>query len=231
MKIERILIDTIPAMVWGEPSDSVYIFVHGKQSNKEEAERLAKLTQEKGIQVISFDLPEHGERTNEPRNCSVQNGVEDLLSVLRYVETRWSHYYLFAISLGAYFCLLAYQNAALKKCLFVSPILDMRVLIENMMKWFQVDEMELEKKGEIETPIGETLIWDYYQYVKQHPINTWKAKTHILYGDHDGLTSKEVVEKFQTAFNCEVTVIENGEHYFQTAEQLTILDEWMKLNF
>lgn len=28
-------IDTIPAILWGEPSDKVYLFVHGKGGNKE----------------------------------------------------------------------------------------------------------------------------------------------------------------------------------------------------
>lgn len=30
MKLERIEIQGIPALVWGEPSDKVYLCVHGK---------------------------------------------------------------------------------------------------------------------------------------------------------------------------------------------------------
>ena len=36
MNIERITIDSIPAMIWGEKSNKVYIAVHGNMSNKED---------------------------------------------------------------------------------------------------------------------------------------------------------------------------------------------------
>ena len=66
MKKEIIKIEKIPAILWGEKSSNIYIYVHGKQSCKEEAQSFAEIAQRKGFQVLSFDLPEHGERIKEP---------------------------------------------------------------------------------------------------------------------------------------------------------------------
>ncbi len=64
MKIEKIKINNIPSIIWGEKSWKVFIAVHGNMSNKEDdvIKILAEEVTSKGYQVLSFDLPEHGER-------------------------------------------------------------------------------------------------------------------------------------------------------------------------
>ena len=64
MKIEKHRIDYIPAILWGENSGKVLIAVHGNMSHKEDEviRILAEKMVPKGYQVLSFDLPEHGER-------------------------------------------------------------------------------------------------------------------------------------------------------------------------
>lgn len=58
---------SIPAILWGKNTGNLFLAVHGNMSNKEDdvivvfAEEAIK----KGYQVLSFDLPEHGERQNE----------------------------------------------------------------------------------------------------------------------------------------------------------------------
>ena len=39
--MEKFSIDGIPAVLWGVPSDKIYIYVHGKQGYKEYAEAFA----------------------------------------------------------------------------------------------------------------------------------------------------------------------------------------------
>jgi hypothetical protein len=46
----------------------------------------------------------------------------------------------------------------------------MEYLIQNMMKWFNVSEELLKVKGEVPTPMGETLSWFYHTYVREHPV-------------------------------------------------------------
>jgi hypothetical protein len=59
MKKAEIKIGNIPALLYGANSKKLYIFVHGRCSNKEEAENFSIIATENGYQVISFDLPEH----------------------------------------------------------------------------------------------------------------------------------------------------------------------------
>ena len=230
MKKEILSIDNIPAILWGEESGIVYIFVHGKMSSKEDAQGFAKIATQKGFQVLSFDLPEHGERKNEDYPCMAWNGVHDLGIIGNYVRRGWNEIYIYGSSIGAYFCLLAYKDYPIKKCLFLSPILDMERLIQNMMKWADVNEHMLKEQGEIPTPTGETLYWDYYCYVRENPIVKWDIPTVILYGAEDNLTEREIVETFTNRFDCDLTILEGGEHWFHTEWQLAFLNEWFNKN-
>ena len=228
MKAEKIQIENIPAILYGAESDKLYISIHGKHSRKEEAENFANIAAEHGYQVISFDLPEHGDRVNEPYECTVQNGVHDLNTIYSFVQDRYKSFSLYACSLGAYFSLTAYRDISFERSLFLSPILNMERLIRNMMTWADVSEEELKQKGEIQTSFGEKLSWNYYQYVKEHPIDKWNNRTFILYGANDNLTERTVLNSFSEKFNCDVTIMDNGEHYFHTPEQLDYLDSWIR---
>ena len=109
---------------------------------------------------------------------------------------------------------------------FISPIVDMERLITDMMGWAGVTESELKEKGEIPTPFGEDLSWEYLCYVKDHPIK-WSVPTDILYGDKDELTGIDVVTAFAKAHGARLTVMHDGEHWFHTDEQLLFLDNWI----
>jgi hypothetical protein len=227
MQKRSLLINSIPAIIWGNPTANVYIFVHGKMSQKEEAEGFATIAERKGHQVLSFDLPEHGERRSENYECTIQNGVNDLRLICTYALSRWKTISLFGNSLGAYFSLTAYQNINFTKCLFLSPILDMEHLIQNLMDRFNVTEELLKEKQEIPIPIGEKLSWPYYKYVKENPILSWGSPTYILYGSNDDRTERYIVDAFVRKFRCHLEVLQNGEHYFHTKEQVEVVDRWL----
>jgi pimeloyl-ACP methyl ester carboxylesterase len=97
-----------------------------------------------------------------------------------------------------------------------------------MMTWFSVSEDRLKTEKEIPTPIGQTLYWDYYSYVKENPIAVWNNPTSILYGSKDDLCEYDVVSSFAKRFDCNLQILENGEHYLHTEEQLQFLREWIK---
>lgn len=225
----KIKINNIPAIVWGEKSDKVYLCVHGKMSSKESAEIVTKIAEEKGYQTISFDLPEHGERADENVRCDIWNGMHDLSIIADYVWKNWKEVSLYACSLGAYFSLNTYSQLNIRKCLFQSPILDMEYLIHQMMMWFDVSEERLAREKEVDTPI-DTMSWDYYQYVKAHPIQKWNIPTDILFGGKDNLQSLEVVKQFADKFQCSLTVAENSEHPFMGEGDAQIVSKWLKDN-
>jgi len=226
----RVKINNIPAVLWGMESEKVVIAVHGNMSNKEDVpiEIFAENACNKGYQVLSFDLPEHGDRKSESTLCKVQFCVNDLLEVMEYADSRWSKISLFANSMGAYFSLLAYKDMPLEKAWFLSPVVDMRRIIENMMLWFQISEEDLKREQTISTPIGQNLYWDYYSYVIEHPIEKWRVPTCILYGSKDELCEYDTISKFADQFSCKLRIENDAEHYFYNKEQLETLEDWLQ---
>lgn len=226
MQQNKLYISGIPAILWGPPADRVFIHVHGKMSCKEAAEGFAEIAAEHGYQTLSFDLPQHGERTAESDRCDIWNGIRDLNRVADWVFSRWNDVSLFACSLGAYFSLNAYADRTFTRCLFQSPVVDMEYLVHQMMMWFDVTEARLEAEKEVATPI-DPLRWDYYQYIKAHPVLSWPIPTAILYGGRDDLQSRAVIDAFSNAHGCTLTVSEGSDHPFMQPGDEEIVRRWL----
>ncbi len=125
MKIDKIKINNIPSIIWGEKSNKVFIAVHGNMSNKEDEviKILAEKVVEKGYQLLSFDLPEHGERKDDTIYlCKVQNCVKDLKQIIEYANKNYEEINLWACSMGAYFSLISYKDEDIKNSVFL-PVL------------------------------------------------------------------------------------------------------------
>lgn len=231
IKKEKNNIDYIPTIIWGEKSNKVFIAVHGNMSNKEDEviKIFADIINNKGYQLISFDLPEHGERKqNKEYLCKIQNCIIDLKKIINFAKSKYSEINLWACSMGAYFSLQAYKNEELNQCLFLSPVVDMKYIIDNLMLWSNITEEMLSEKQEIKTDFGQTLYWDYYRFVKDNPITKWSKKTSILYGDKDNMQNIDQIQNFANKCNCRLSVLENGEHYFHTEEQLNYYKKWLE---
>lgn len=226
MKTTKFYIGKIPVIIWGTKSDKVYIYVHGKMSDKESAETFARIAENKGYQTISFDLLEHGERKDENYRGDIWNGISDLHKISNYTFANWKSVSLFACSLGAYFSLQAYKNITFEKCFFLSPIVNMEYLIKNMFLWFHITEEMLYTKREIPTPI-DTLSWDYYQYVKKNPVTRWNSPTYILYGGKDNLQSLQVIENFAKSNSMSLTISEQREHSFMGNGDDEVVKSWI----
>lgn len=230
MHTTQIKIGTIPAILWGPPSRSLFLAVHGDMSHKtdEAIQILAEQAVEKGHQVLSFDLPEHGDRKTEPRLCDARNCVEDLAAVMDRAHILSDRISLFGCSMGAFFSMLAYEREPIEQALFLSPVVDMVRIIRNMMSWFDVSEERLEREREIATPV-KTLYWDYYQYVLARPVR-WDKPTALLYGAKDNLCERDYVVAFADRTGSDMTVLEGGEHFFHTEEQLAFLRRWLGIH-
>lgn len=229
MKQIKFAIHGIPAILWSEESDKLYIHVHGKMSQKEHAAQFASIAAVKGYQTLSFDLPEHGERKSSPDRCDIWNGMRDLKSIADWAFSNYKHVSLFACSLGAYFSLQTYAGLPFEKCLFQSPILDMEYLVRQMMLWFDITEERLEKEREIDNPV-DPLRWDYFQFIRTHPVENWPIPTTILYGGKDDLQSYTVVDSFCSAHGCSLTVSDKSGHAFMEEGDGTIIQNWLREN-
>ncbi|HFC9113414.1 TPA: alpha/beta fold hydrolase [Enterococcus faecium] len=72
----------------------------------------------------------------------------------------------------------------------------------------------------------QTLSWEYWEYASNHPITKWEVPTQILYGENDNLIERDIVNRFSQKFNCNLTVMENGEHWFHTEHHMDVLCRW-----
>ena len=163
MITQQILIGNIPSILWGNDSSRLYLYVHGQGGNKEEASFLAEKICVKGWQVLSFDLPGHGERKDENGSFDPWHVSPELDLVMKYVKRHWKQHALYANSIGAWFSMLCFEHERFENCLFVSPVLDMKQLILKMMSWANVTEEQLCREKIIPTSFGQTLTWEYWQ--------------------------------------------------------------------
>lgn len=230
MTERKFQIEHIPAVLYGDAADRAYLFVHGQCGRKEEGLAFAEIACPARYQVLAVYLPEHGERKGGKDRFNPWTAVPELKTVFAYMKPRWREIGVRANSIGAHFSMLALGDEVLCKALFVSPIVDMERLIADMMQWAGVTEPELQSKGEIATDFGQTLSWDYLMWERQHPIRNWSCPTAVLYTGQDNMTSRETAERFVTAHDAALTVMENGEHWFHTPEQLAVLQAWKREN-
>ena len=190
------------------------LYIHGKGGWAGESEHYKPLFPE--CEVIGLDY-----QTFTPWETG-----EEIREAVIKLKANYDDIVLIANSIGAFFSMNAVIGAMIRCAYFISPVVDMEQLILNMMSWANITEKELEEKGVIPTSFGEDLSWDYLCYVREHPV-CWTVPTRILYGSRDNLTSYETISAFAKTHGAELTVMEEGEHWFHTDEQMRFLDNWL----
>lgn len=191
------------------------LYIHGKGGSAAECEHYRPLFPD--CEVFGLDY-----QTFTPW----ETGAE-IRAAAEKLRSKYKSIVLIANSIGAYFSMSAGIDGLISKAWFISPIVDMEKLICDMMAWANVTEKELQSKGVIHTGFGEDLTWAYLCYVRDHPVD-WTVPTQILYGSRDELTTPETIRSFAEKHNARLTVMEGGEHWFHTEEQMRFLDEWMR---
>lgn len=199
-----------------EKMDAV-LYIHGKEGSAAESEHYKPLFPD--CEVIGLDY-----QTFTPWETG-----KEIRAAVKALKDSHENIVLIANSIGAFFSMNAGVDGLIQKAYLISPIVDMEKLIGDMMTWAKVTETELKACGVISTEFGEDLSWDYLSYVRSHPVE-WKLPTKILYGGKDNLTSLETISRFAKTHNADLTVMENGEHWFHTEEQMKFLDDWIRRN-
>ena len=190
------------------------LYIHGKCGNAEESKHYEPLFPQDKVSGLDYQTFSPGDTGREIR------------TVVEQLTEKREEIILIANSIGAFFSMNAGIDGLIQKAYFISPIVDMERLILDMMRWANVTEAELEAQGVIHTEFGEDLSWEYLNYVRSHPIK-WNVPTQILYGEKDQLTSLATMKDFVEKHHAGLTVMENGEHWFHTEEQMAFLDKWI----
>ncbi len=191
------------------------IYIHGKGGTPEEAEHYRPLFPDSTVTGPDYtsQTPWEAKREFPTLFESLSKGYDRVI--------------LIANSIGAYLALNSLSDRRIERALLISPVVDMEGLIRGMMQQEGITEEELRSKGEIGTSAGETLSWQYLSYVRENPIE-WSIHTGILWGSSDWLVPRGTVESFAARTGAKLTVMEGGEHWFHTAEQMSFLDKWIE---
>ena len=190
------------------------IYIHGKGGNADEAQHYKSLFP--NCDVVGFDY-----KSNTPWSAK-----KEFSGYFDSIAANYDEVYLIANSIGAFFSINALGEKPIKKAYFISPMVNLEKLICGMMMWAGVSEETLREKKEIATDFGETLSWEYLCYVRENPIE-WNIPTQILYGSKDNLITLETMQEFANKAGATLTVMEGGEHWFHTEEQMEFLDRWI----
>lgn len=190
------------------------IYIHGKGGNANEAVHYHSLFRD--CDVIGFDY-----KAQTPWVVR-----EEFTTYFKALSSKYQSVNVIANSIGAYFLMNADVERDIAHAYFISPIVDMEKLITNMMDWTGITESELRKRGIIRTDCDEDLSWEYLCYVRKHPVS-WNVPSDILYGRQDNLTSLDTITAFAQEHHADLTIMDNGEHWFHTEEQMQFLDRWI----
>lgn len=228
MKKEKLNLNGIPMVLWGEKSEKVILATHGNYSSKEDPifSVVAEKAEERGWQLLTHDLPLHGERKGEDGPILPQNCRKEEEAIYDYASKTWNEISIFGCSMGAFFQLLSYGEKSISKAFFLSPVLNMYSLLLSMMESAGVTEKELEEKRVIPTST-ETLIWDYYSFVKENQISSWPIKTYILRGERDELCPREEDEIFLSSFGGEYKTSSQSAHWFHSDYDMEAIRAWL----
>ena len=199
----------------GRSVNGTIVYIHGKGGNAEEADHYKPLFPQ--YRLVGFDY----------RSQTPWEAEDEFPAFFESVQKGGEPIAIIANSIGAFFTMHALAHITMEKAWFVSPIVDMEKLIIDMMHWSGVSERELREKGSIDTAFGETLSWEYLTWVREHPI-VWRTPSSILYAGRDHLQSLDTMLGFAKRIGADVTIMEGGEHWLHTDEQMRFLDCWIE---
>lgn len=221
-------------------NDKIYIFLHGLGGNQRRPAVLKVIeTLEKiGIGAITFDFVGHGESKVDFNKFSIQNCVDDLNDVIKYVKTNYPNKKigLFGTSMGGHIILkdLLKNNIKVDSIVLKSPAIDIFGAVQNLKPYFDIDKksknfvLPLLKNFEFNEIILNDFINSTKELLKsQNKIN---AKTLIIQGQKDDIAPSKTTENFAKAHfdNYTLKLFSNADHNFANDGELEVICNLVK---
>ena len=224
---EELILDGVPALRWGRPGGRAVIGVHGRFSNKRDPvmAQCGDVIASRGDQLITFDLPTHGDREDD-KAFNPMEASPEVRTFAQLARSQSTEIGLLANSIGAYFSLCDTPAGTFERAWLVSPLLDLEYYIRDIMAEYSVTDEQLEAETEINTPRG-VLEWPYLRFVEKHParldIPSW-----IIRGDQDEMVPLGTLSRFVGAPGVELVQIEGGQHFLGQPPHLDTVVAWFE---
>ena len=197
--------------------NSCIVYIHGLYGSYKEADFYSFLN--KKCDIIRLDY----------QDGNPWEAKDKLVKEFAKVTSNYKTIYVIANSIGAFYTFMYLSDFRIAKAFFISPLVNMRQVIEKTAKTHKITIEQLKERKIITLDDGQVLSYDFYESLSIK--DNWKTKTHILYGEKDKLVDKDSIYKFVTNHNSSLTVMKNGEHYFHTPGQLKYIRKWINEYF
>ena len=192
----------------------VAVYIHGLHGSSEEIRDYAFLSQQYVLVGLDYQdgNPWELEQRIKDEFKEITDGCKEIIVI--------------ANSIGAFYAYRYLSEFDIKKAFFISPIADMNQIIINMMMDNGVTFEEFKKKKIIHLDNGQTLSYDFAQFVNKK--DNWKVPTEILYGGRDDIVYIENIQTFlEDHPYASLTIKKDAEHYFHTNEDKKFIKKWI----
>jgi len=123
---------------------------------------------------------------------------KEIHTFVESLKPKYENIILIANSIGAFFSMNADLEGLIQKAYFISPIVSLKSFVCDKPEWMNLKNPK------------------------------WNIPTAILYGSRDTMTSLETITNFAKKHGANLTVMEDGEHWFHTEAQMQFLDNWIR---
>ena len=184
------------------------VAVHGFGGSKESAaiEQLAQRVCYKGLNVLTFDLPAHGERNEPTEQLNASNCIRELLLVEDYAKGLGGELYAFATSFGGMCMLHRLERLAdsYKKIVLRVPAVDMA---DSLLRVAEMSNKEFSpetaKSEGFRITLGRDYVIPYRFYEEllclhcQRASDVWNnSRLMAIYAENDELVSRAATAEF-----------------------------------
>ena len=224
---EELVLDGVPALRWGKPGGRAVIGVHGQFSNKHDPvmARCGDVIASWGDQLITFDLPAHGDRQDD-KAFTPMDASPEVRAFAQLARSQSTEVSLLANSIGAYFSLCDTPAGTFEHAWLVSPLLDLEYYIRDIMAEYSVTDERLEAQTVIDTPRG-VLERPYLRFVEEHPAQL-NAPSWIIRGDQDEMVPLDTLSRFVGAPGVELVQVEGGQHFLGQPPHIDTVVAWFE---
>lgn len=202
----------------------IIIAIHGFGGDKESStiNLLAEKMLDVGFGLICFDFPGHGESEVEADELTIDNCINDIISIEDYIKVKYDNEIkidIFATSFGAYITLLKLFKYETKynKIILRAPAIKMDEILKNTLLREPFDKFKERGFTKLGFERVMNIPFSFYQELKQNQILKLYKNNHkilIIQGTEDDVApikdTKELISLDKS--NFELFEIEGADH-------------------
>lgn len=193
--------------------DDCIVYIHGLHGNEAESRFYSFLLDK--MDVIGLDYKDGNPW--EIKDHIIQEFAE--------IHRKYKRVFVVANSIGAFYAYTYLSQFRIEEAFFISPLVNMKKIIEKMMRKNHISLATLKQEQIIILEDGQKLSYEFYMSLIE--ADHWRVKTHVLYGEKDKLVDQDSLIHFLATHQATLTVMKNAGHYFHTPSQLRCIKKWV----